>query len=60
VLALTHATLPNVLRVRGQDLLPEDVGLVVIAALRQNEAALSAGALVVVDLTKARVRVLPM
>ncbi len=42
------------------DLLPEDVGPVVIAALRQHDAALAAGALVVVDLKKSRVRVLPL
>jgi predicted nuclease of predicted toxin-antitoxin system len=58
-LALTHATGPSVLQVRGQDVLPEDIGAVVIAALRQHEAALAAGALVVVDSKKSRVRVLP-
>jgi predicted nuclease of predicted toxin-antitoxin system len=34
-LALTHATGPSVLRVRGQDVLPEDIGHAVVAALRQ-------------------------
>jgi hypothetical protein len=38
--------------------LPEDVGPVVIAALRQHDAALATGALVVVNLKKSRVRVL--
>jgi predicted nuclease of predicted toxin-antitoxin system len=59
-LALTHAAGPSVLQVRGQDVLPEDMGPVVIAALRQHEAALAAGALVVVDPRKSRVRVLPL
>src|SRR5438067_2138944 len=59
MLALTHAAGPSVLQVRGQDVLPEDMGSVVIAALRQHDAALAAGALVVVDAKKARVRVLP-
>ncbi len=59
LLALTHATGPSVLQVRGQDVLPEDIGPLVVAALRQHEAALAAGALVVVDLKKSRVRVLP-
>ena len=36
MLALTHATGPSVLQVRGQNVLPEDIGPVVIAALRQN------------------------
>ena len=60
MLALTHATGPSVLQVRGQDVLPEDIGPVVIAALRQHDAALAAGALVVVDVKKSRVRVLPL
>ena len=59
-LALTHATGPSVLQVRGQDVLPEDIGPVVVAALRQHDAALAAGALVVVDVRKSRVRVLPL
>jgi predicted nuclease of predicted toxin-antitoxin system len=59
-LALTHASGPSVLQVRGQDVLPEDIGPVVIAALHQHEAALAAGALVVVDPKKCRVRVLPL
>ena len=60
MLALTHATGPSVLQVRGQDVLPEDIGPVVIATLRQHGAALAAGALVVVELKKSRVRVLPL
>jgi predicted nuclease of predicted toxin-antitoxin system len=57
--ALTHATGPSVLQVRGQNVLPEDIGPVVIAVLHQQDAALAAGALVVVDVKKSRVRVLP-
>jgi predicted nuclease of predicted toxin-antitoxin system len=60
MLALTQATGPSVLQVRGQNVLPEDIGPVVIAALRQHEAALAAGALVVVHVKKSRVRVLPL
>ncbi len=60
MLALTHATGPSVLQVRGQSVLPEDIGPVVIAALRQYDAELASGALVVVDLKKSRVRVLPL
>ena len=60
MLALTHASGPSVLQVRGQNVLPEDIGPVVIAALRQHDAALAAGALVVVDLKKSRVRVLSL
>jgi predicted nuclease of predicted toxin-antitoxin system len=59
-LALTHANGPSVLQVRGQKVLPEDIGPIVIAALRQHDSALAAGALVVVDVKKSRVRVLPL
>lgn len=60
MLALTHATGPSVLQVRGQNVLPEDMGSLVIAALRQHDATLAAGALVVVEEKKSRVRVLPL
>ena len=59
-LALTHAAGPSVLQVRGQNVLPEHMGPVLIAALRQHDAALAAGAIVVVDERKSRVRVLPL
>jgi predicted nuclease of predicted toxin-antitoxin system len=60
MLALTHATGPSVLQARGQNVLPEDIGAEVVAALQQYDTALAAGALVVVDLKKSRVRVLPL
>lgn len=59
-LALTHAVGPSVIQVRGQDVLPEHIGHLVVAALRQHDAALAAGALVVVEAKKTRVRVLPL
>ena len=60
MLALTHASGPSVLQVRGQNVLPEDIGPSVIAALHQHEAVLAAGALVVVDVKRSRTRVLPL
>lgn len=60
MLALTHAAGPSVLQVRGHNVLPEDIGPAVIAALRHYDAELAAGALIVVDLKKSRVRVLPL
>lgn len=60
LLALTHADGPSVLQVRGQNILPEQMGPLIVAALRQYEAALTAGALVVVEEKKSRVRVLPL
>jgi predicted nuclease of predicted toxin-antitoxin system len=59
-LALTHAGEPSVVQVRTQRVLPEQIGEMVLAALRQYEQELSAGALVVVEPAKSRVRVLPL
>lgn len=60
LLALTHATGPSVLQVRSQNVLPEYLGPAVLAAVRQYEAQLEQGALVVVDVARARVRILPL
>jgi predicted nuclease of predicted toxin-antitoxin system len=60
LLALTQATGPSVLQVRGQNVLPDHLGLLVAAALTQHEADLAAGALVVVDEKRNRVRILPL
>jgi predicted nuclease of predicted toxin-antitoxin system len=59
-LALTHARGPSVLQVRGQNVLPEHMGPIVLAALRGHEAALIVGALVVVEERKSRVRIPPL
>jgi len=60
MLAQTHATGPSVLQVRGHDVLPDHLEAVVVAAVRQHEADLKAGALVVVDEKRRRVRILPI
>ena len=59
-LALTHAGAPSVIQMRSQRVLPEHMGPVVLGALKQYEAELAAGALVVVEPSKSRVRVLPL
>ncbi len=58
-LALTHASGPSVIQVRGQDVLPDHMGDLVMAALRQHEDILAAGALLVIDEARTRVRILP-
>lgn len=58
-LALTHASGPSVIQVRGQRILPEHMGPLVLAALVQYEQELVSGALVVVEESKSRVRILP-
>lgn len=60
VLALTHNKGPSVLQVRAQNVLPDHLGALVIAAIRQHASDLESGALVVVDEAKHRVRILPI
>ena len=59
-LALTHAAGPSVIQVRGQRVLPEHLAPLVFAVLERYESELSAGALVVVEEARSRVRVLPL
>ena len=60
MLALSHADGPSVIQVRTRDVLPDDLGGTVIAAIRQHETELGAGALVVVEPDRNRVRILPI
>ena len=60
VLALTRATGPSVFQIRAHDILRGSLEQVVIAGLKQHEADLASGALVVVDHSGTRVRVLPI
>ncbi len=60
VLALTHAAGPSVIQVRGQNVLPDHMAEILVAALKQHEPDLASGALIVVEETKCRVRILPI
>lgn len=60
MLALSHATGPSVIQVRAENILPNYLEDSIISALNQHEAELSSGALVVVDESRSRVRVLPL
>lgn len=60
ILAATSAAAPSVLQVRTQALLPSDIENVVVAALEQFKLLLSSGALIVIDDTKTRARILPL
>lgn len=59
LLALTHVTAPSVVQVRVQAPIPEVIGRDVVRVLRLREELLLAGALITIDESKARVRVLP-
>ena len=51
---------PSVLQFRTQRVLPEHVGTLVLAAVRQYESELTILAIVVIEAAKTRVRVLPL
>ena len=60
ILAMTRAVGPSVIQVRTQNVLPDHIGPIVLAALRDHSTLLLAGAVVSVDEEKSRVRVLPL
>lgn len=60
ILAATHGEMPSVVQIRAEDVSPEVIGAKVIAALRQMEAELQTGALLTVDPSRTRLRLLPL
>jgi predicted nuclease of predicted toxin-antitoxin system len=60
LLAATGAARPSVVQLRGDDVMPEAAGPVVLAALRDHVEALRKGAIVTLDLRGARLRLLPL
>jgi len=60
LLALTKATAPSVIQVRTQDVMPAALEAMIASLLRTYEGVLAAGALIVVDEARSRVRVLPL
>ena len=60
MLALTHAGGPSVIQLRGPRVLPEQISEPLIRSLHRYRTDLEAGALVVVEPGRSRVRVLPL
>lgn len=60
ILAASQATAPSVVQVRAQDTLSTDFQRQVFDALRRFGAELEAGAIVVVEQFRSRVRILPL
>lgn len=60
ILATTNANGPSVVQVRTQDVLSEDTMHLIVRILRSNETAIMTGALVTVDVARARIRILPL
>lgn len=60
LIALAGLSGPSVLHVRSQHILPAQIGATVVAVLRAQVDSLASGAIVTVDETAARVRILPI
>jgi len=60
LLAAGKMTLPGVIQIRTQDVLPSHIGELVMASLKQYKAQLENGALISIDESKQRVRILPL
>lgn len=60
IVALSGQSSPSILQIRGDDLLPESIGSLVIAALSSHREALREGALMVLDQGTLRLRILPI
>jgi predicted nuclease of predicted toxin-antitoxin system len=60
MLAVTHDEKPSIVQIRTDDVSPDAIGQALINALMQMAAELENGALLTVDLKRARLRVLPL
>jgi predicted nuclease of predicted toxin-antitoxin system len=60
MLALTHARGPSVIQLRTEDILPNQHGHLVVGAMHQHTIDLLDGALIVIDLHRSRIRILPI
>ncbi|WLT40537.1 DUF5615 family PIN-like protein (plasmid) [Synechocystis sp. B12] len=60
ILANSKTKTPSVFQLRTQDLMPGKVGDLVVSHLRQFKEELNQGALISVNLNRAKVRILPI
>ncbi len=60
ILAATHGEKPSVVQIRGDEVSPEKIGQQVLAGLQQMAEELEAGALLTIDPSRTRLRVLPL
>lgn len=60
ILAVTNALGPSVIQIRTQDVLPTSLGDTLVKVLRTCQSDLETGALVTVDKSRSRVRILPV
>lgn len=59
LLALTRVQSPSVIQVRAQDIMPVHWAARLIETIREHQSLIEKGALVTIDETKARIRILP-
>ncbi len=60
ILSATQARGPSVIQIRTQDVLSIKLTAIVFSVLTDHKASISSGALVTIDETRARVRILPL
>jgi len=60
LLAALRTSAPSVIQVRSQDVLPSAIGETVLRAIRATEPYFGTGALVTVDPSRHRIRLLPI
>ena len=60
LLATTQGAGPSVIQVRTQNILPEAIGDLVIDSLKRFRSELEKGAIITIDPSRARVRILPL
>jgi len=60
MLAATQARGPSVIQVRTRDVLPDHLGPILVATLKEHQTTIEDGALVVMDQSRSRVRILPL
>ena len=60
LLAATQAQFPSVIQIRTQDLFPQSLEKIMIDALTRFQSELESGALVTIDLSRSKIRILPI
>ena len=59
ILAISQEAKPSVIQIRSDDAAPEAIGTRVVHALKQMQFELRAGAILTIDVSRARLRLLP-
>ena len=60
ILAHAHASGPSVIQFRGDDVMPDHLGSMVLAILSRHAHALAQGAIITISADRVRVRILPI